>query len=149
MSGFDADRVYSVSVHQNANTSFSTESPSDTEKLLLDFLLQYRIGGEFIYRYPSSLQMFLQLTLRPRDKLRANLLLKHYQLEVDLRHVSLYNDELAHLIQNKPSDILPLCQLGSSDMCPTSADIPVSLKMPLPKPLVPFCFPWKAVPTKA
>lgn len=93
MSGFDADRVYSVSVHQNANTSsFSTESPSDTEKLLLDFLLQYRIGGEFIYR----------------DKLRANLLLKHYQLEVDLRHVSLYNDELAHLIQDKPSDILPL-----------------------------------------
>ncbi|KAI9444999.1 MCM-domain-containing protein [Lactarius indigo] len=93
MSGFDADRVYSVSVHQNANpSSFSTESPSETEKLLLDFLLQYRIGGEFIYR----------------DKLRANLLLKHYQLEVDLRHVSLYNDELAHLIQNKPSDVLPL-----------------------------------------
>lgn len=93
MSGFDADRVYSVSVHQNANSSsFPTESPSETEKLLLDFLLQYRIGGEFIYR----------------DKLRANLLLKHYQLEVDLRHVSLYNDELAHLIQNKPTDILPL-----------------------------------------
>ncbi|KAF8482146.1 MCM-domain-containing protein [Russula ochroleuca] len=91
MSGFDADRVYSVSVHQNA-PSFSTESPSETEKLLLDFLLQYRLGGEFTYR----------------DKLRANLLLKHYQLQVDLRHVSLYNDELAHLIQNKPADILPL-----------------------------------------
>jgi hypothetical protein len=52
MSGFDADRVYSVSVHQNA-PSFSTESPSETEKLLLDFLLQYRLGGEFIYRYAS------------------------------------------------------------------------------------------------
>ncbi len=50
MSGFDADRVYSVSVHQNA-PSFSTESPSETEKLLLDFLLQYRLGGEFTYRY--------------------------------------------------------------------------------------------------
>ena len=49
MSGFDADRVYSVSVYQNA-PSFSTESPSETEKLLLDFLLQYRLGGEFIYR---------------------------------------------------------------------------------------------------
>jgi len=49
MSGFDADRVYSVSVHQNA-PSFSTESPSETEKLLLDLLLQYRLGGEFIYR---------------------------------------------------------------------------------------------------
>ncbi|KAI0281595.1 MCM-domain-containing protein [Russula aff. rugulosa BPL654] len=91
MSGFDADRVYSVSVHQNA-PSFSTESPSETEKLLLDFLLQYRLGGEFIYR----------------DKLRGNLLLKHYQLQVDLRHIGLYNDELAHSIQNKPADILPL-----------------------------------------
>ena len=50
------------------------------------------------------LHSYLQL----RDKLRANLLLKHYQLQVDLRHLSLYNDELAHLIQNKPADILPL-----------------------------------------
>jgi DNA replication licensing factor MCM5 len=49
-----------------------------------------------------------------RDKLRANLLLKHYQLEVDLRHISLYNDELAHLIQNKPADVLPLvCSVAS------------------------------------
>jgi DNA replication licensing factor MCM5 len=54
MSGFDADRVYSVSVHQNA-PSFSTESSSETEKLLLDFLLQYRLGGEFTYRYASRL----------------------------------------------------------------------------------------------
>ena len=29
-------------------------------------------------------------------------------LEVDLRHVSLYNDELAHAIQDRPADILPL-----------------------------------------
>ena len=52
MSGFDADLVYSVSVYQNA-PSFSTDSPSETEKLLLDFLLQYRLGGEFTYRYAS------------------------------------------------------------------------------------------------
>lgn len=43
-----------------------------------------------------------------RDKLRGNLLLKQYLLEVDLRHISLYNDELAHAIQDRPSDILPL-----------------------------------------
>jgi hypothetical protein len=43
-----------------------------------------------------------------RDQLRANLLLKQYQLEVDLRHVGLYNDELAHAIQDRPADILPL-----------------------------------------
>jgi DNA replication licensing factor MCM5 len=42
------------------------------------------------------------------DKLRANLLLKQHQLEVDLRHVGLYNDELAHAIQDRPADVLPL-----------------------------------------
>ena len=42
------------------------------------------------------------------DKLRANLLLKQYQLEVDLRHIGLYNDELAHAIQERPAEILPL-----------------------------------------
>jgi DNA replication licensing factor MCM5 len=36
------------------------------------------------------------------------LLLKQHQLEVDLRHVGLYNDELAHAIQDKPAEILPL-----------------------------------------
>lgn len=91
MSGFDADRVYSVSVHDVPEPT-GPESPSQTERLLLDFLLQYRVGGEFIYR----------------EKLRANLLLKHYQLEVDLRHIGLYNDELAHAIQDKPAEILPL-----------------------------------------
>ncbi|EIM83486.1 MCM-domain-containing protein [Stereum hirsutum FP-91666 SS1] len=91
MSGFDADRVFSVAVHDHF-ASPAPDSPAGIEKLLLEFLLQYRVGGEFIYR----------------DKLRANLLLKQYQLEVDLRHLSLYNDELAHTIQDRPADILPL-----------------------------------------
>jgi DNA replication licensing factor MCM5 len=43
--------------------------------------------------------------------LKANLLLKHYILEVDLRHVSLYNDELAHMVQDKPADVLPLVRV--------------------------------------
>jgi DNA replication licensing factor MCM5 len=34
--------------------------------------------------------------------------LKQYQLEVDLRNVGMFNDELAHAIQDRPSDILPL-----------------------------------------
>lgn len=49
-----------------------------------------------------------------RDKLRANLLLKQYYLEVDLRHVGLYNDELAHAIQDRPTDILPLVRSSRS-----------------------------------
>jgi DNA replication licensing factor MCM5 len=46
-----------------------------------------------------------------RDKLRANLLIKLYLLEVDLRHVSLFHDEVAHAIQDRPSDVLPLVRV--------------------------------------
>ena len=49
MSGFDADRVYSVAVHDPPD-AVAVEKPSDTEKLLQEFLLQYRVGGDFIYR---------------------------------------------------------------------------------------------------
>lgn len=57
-----------------------------------------------------------------RDGLRANLLLKQLYLEVDLRHVALYNEELAHSIQDRPGDVLPLvnsyivCHMSSSDV---------------------------------
>ncbi|KAF7789205.1 hypothetical protein EIP86_000145 [Pleurotus ostreatoroseus] len=97
MSGFDGDRIYNVAVHDLPN-AISPDSPSETEKLLLEFLLQYRVGGEFIYR----------------DKLRANLLLKQYVLEVDLRHLGIFNDELAHAIQERPADILPLFETAAT-----------------------------------
>ncbi|KAF5356287.1 hypothetical protein D9756_004192 [Leucocoprinus leucothites] len=91
MSGFDANRVYNVSVH-DLPPATTPDSKSETEKLLLEFLQSFRVGGEFIYR----------------DKLRANLLLKQYILEVDLRHIGLFNEELAFAIQDRPADILPL-----------------------------------------
>jgi hypothetical protein len=50
MSGFDQNRVYSIAVHDNASKS-APDSASEVERRLLDFLLQYRVGGEFIYRY--------------------------------------------------------------------------------------------------
>ena len=49
MSGFDADKVWNVSVHGVPDPT-APEAPSETAKLLYDFLLQYRVGGEFIYR---------------------------------------------------------------------------------------------------
>ncbi|KAG1716329.1 hypothetical protein ID866_813 [Astraeus odoratus] len=97
MSGFDANHVFSVSVRDQPPAT-TTETPSQTEKLLLEFLLQYRVGGEFLYR----------------DKLRANLLLKQYQLEIDLRHLALYNDELSHALQDRPADILPLFESAAT-----------------------------------
>ncbi|TFK76800.1 MCM-domain-containing protein [Pluteus cervinus] len=97
MSGYEANSVYTVTVH-DPPAATSPESPSETERLLLDFLLQFRVGGEFIYR----------------DKIRANLLLKQYLLEVDLRHISLYNDELAFAIQDRPTDVLPLFESAAT-----------------------------------
>jgi len=50
MSGFDANRVYSVSVH-DLPPATTPDSNSETEKLLLEFLQSFRVGGEFIYRF--------------------------------------------------------------------------------------------------
>ncbi|KAF7784707.1 hypothetical protein Agabi119p4_872 [Agaricus bisporus var. burnettii] len=91
MSGFDANRVYNIAVHDLPSAT-TPDSKSETERLLLEFLQSFRVGGEFIYR----------------DKLRANLLLKQYLLEVDLRHVGLFNEEVAFAIQDRPADVLPL-----------------------------------------
>ncbi|KAL0950795.1 hypothetical protein HGRIS_007559 [Hohenbuehelia grisea] len=91
MSGFDANNVYSVAIH-DAPAATAPDSPSETERLLSEFLMQFRVGGEFIYR----------------DNFRGNLLLKQYLLEVDLRHISLFNEELAHALQERPAEILPL-----------------------------------------
>ena len=60
MSGFDANRVFTVNVHDPSPVSTSTDTPSQTERLLLEFLLQYRVGGEFIYRFaPRSIESYL------------------------------------------------------------------------------------------
>jgi hypothetical protein len=48
MSGFDLDRVFSVSVHDDRATNL--DAPSETARLLNEFLLQFRVGGEYIYR---------------------------------------------------------------------------------------------------
>jgi DNA replication licensing factor MCM5 len=54
MSGFDANNVYTVAVHDTP-APVAPDAPSETEKLFLDFLLQYRVGGEFIYRRANFL----------------------------------------------------------------------------------------------
>ena len=52
MSGFDAERTYSVRGNRPLTKppDTSIDLPSNTEKLLLDFLLQYRVGNDFVYR---------------------------------------------------------------------------------------------------
>src|SRR5882757_6200644 len=52
--------------------------------------------------------------MRFSDQLRANLLLKLYVLEIDLRHVNLFNPELAHAVQDRPADLLPLFETAAT-----------------------------------
>jgi DNA replication licensing factor MCM5 len=50
MSGFDANVVHTVPVLGERPLSNTLDNASDIERLLLDFLLQYRVGGQFLYR---------------------------------------------------------------------------------------------------
>lgn len=50
-SGFDQNRVYSVQVLEGNQAE---NSPSTTEGLFLEFLKNFRVGGEFVYRYVFS-----------------------------------------------------------------------------------------------
>lgn len=49
MSGFDQPRRYTVAVH-NVTESEAPDTPAETEKLLMEFLSEFRVGNEFIYR---------------------------------------------------------------------------------------------------
>lgn len=88
-SGFDQNRVYSVHVLQGETLP---DSPAETERLFFEFLSGFRVGGEFIYR----------------DRLRSSLLLNHHSIDVDLRDLVVYNDELAQKVQEQPGEMIPL-----------------------------------------
>lgn len=88
-SGFDAPRIYSVGVLPGEN---HPDSRSQIEDAFLQFLSGFRVGGEFIYR----------------DRLRSSLLLHHHSLEVDLRDLGVWNEELGQKVQEQPGDMVPL-----------------------------------------
>ncbi|KAJ1988883.1 minichromosome maintenance protein 5 [Dimargaris cristalligena] len=87
--GWDTGRIYTTSVlpgevQQNDN--------SIVEQELFDFLQNFCVDNQFVYR----------------DQLRQNLLIKNYVLEVDMQDLISYDENLAHRLSERPSDILPL-----------------------------------------
>ncbi|POV99151.1 hypothetical protein PSTT_13955 [Puccinia striiformis] len=48
----------------------------------------------------------------PPDRLRTNLLAKVYAIEIELQHLIVYDEELAHSISNSPGEILPLFEIA-------------------------------------
>ncbi|TFL06506.1 MCM-domain-containing protein [Pterulicium gracile] len=98
MSGFDQNTLYTVSLQAPNSNPESIDTASDTIQLFLDFILQFRDGGVFIYR----------------DALRANLLLKLHLLEVNLNHLILYHQDLGYAIQERPAEFLPLFEVAAA-----------------------------------
>jgi DNA replication licensing factor MCM5 len=48
------------------------------------------------------------LTLRFRDQLRENALLKKYYCDVNINDLISFNEELAHRLASEPAEIIPL-----------------------------------------
>jgi len=84
-------------IHQQKRRSCCSNSSKHSE------LVESIYIGEF-----HAFRLFTASHGMRSDKLRGNILLKQHLLEVDLRHVGLFNDELAHAIQDRPADVLPL-----------------------------------------
>ncbi|OWZ34947.1 minichromosome maintenance protein 5 (cell division control protein 46) [Cryptococcus neoformans AD2-60a] len=84
-------RIWSVGVLEGAEQQ---NAPSEIERLFYDFLHGFRIEDQWTYR----------------DALRSALLLKHHTLEVDLRDLVAWNEELAQKVQDKPGEMIPLLE---------------------------------------
>lgn len=70
------------------------------------------------------------------DRLRANVLLKEYALEVDLRDIVLFSEELASSVQERPGDVMPLV-CGHNDF--TSTGLITLTNISLTSPTVRAC----------
>lgn len=92
MSGFDIGRVYSTQVSAGSTSAQAPDAPVQNETALFEFIQHFRLGSEYIYR----------------DRLRSNLLVKQYVLEVLLEHVQMWSPTLAQALRESPGDILGL-----------------------------------------
>ena len=83
MSGFDAGRVYSTQAVAVSSTAQAPDAPVQNETALFEFVQNFRLGAEYIYR----------------DRLRSNLLVKQYVLDVQLEHVQMWSPHLAQALR--------------------------------------------------
>ncbi|KNZ53343.1 minichromosome maintenance protein 5 (Cell division control protein 46) [Puccinia sorghi] len=90
-----ATEVDSASTHASGLPGSGT-APYKKIQNLRKFILDFRLGESFIYR----------------DRLRTNLLAKVYAIEVELQHLIVYDEELAHSISNMPGELLPLFEIA-------------------------------------
>ncbi|KAK9480447.1 MCM2/3/5 family-domain-containing protein [Lipomyces japonicus] len=96
---FDLARIFTASVLPPSDAP-GNESKVEIEDSFRDFILEFRIDSDFIYR----------------DQLRENLLIKRSLLNVDMAHLILYNEDLAHKLANEPGELLPLFENAVRDV---------------------------------
>ena len=99
MSGFDTGRVYSTQALAGSQSARSQDAPVQNENSLFEFVQNFRLGSEYIYR----------------DRLRSNLLVKEPTVDVQLEHVQMWSPSLAQALRETPAEILPLVR-GPSPM---------------------------------
>lgn len=100
MSGFDKGAIYTTSVLQGDSDSLTNRSLSEIEKDFTNFINNFRIGEDFIYR----------------DNLRSSLLAKIYNLSIDLNHLLLFNEDLGYKLSQSPAELLPLFETSLTNI---------------------------------
>ncbi|KAI9230827.1 MAG: MCM2/3/5 family-domain-containing protein [Piptocephalis tieghemiana] len=90
-SGWDTGKVYYSQVLTGAD-SHLTDNPSALEQQFYNFIDTYTVDNVYPYR----------------DQLLANMLIRHYQLDVDLGHLSEANEPLTFALKARPTELLPL-----------------------------------------
>lgn len=104
MSGFDDMGVFFVDTFSTDEINSGDNAKMNMmniKKKLREFLRQFQTG-QFNYIY--------------RDSLRNNYTSGRYWLEVDLKDVNSYDEELGELIKKQPTEVLPLFEEAAKEV---------------------------------
>ncbi|KNC50614.1 MCM5 minichromosome maintenance deficient 5 [Thecamonas trahens ATCC 50062] len=96
--GFDAGQIF-TSDQELVPRSAASLQPSDARAKFLNFIRNFRDGNVFTYR----------------DQLRANYVLRKYQLEVQLEHLKAYDEALADTLVEAPAEYVEQFELAAKD----------------------------------
>ncbi|KAG0257508.1 minichromosome maintenance protein 5 [Linnemannia exigua] len=90
--GWDTGRIHTAQVLPPQEDDQGLNAMNTIQEVFSAFIQQFHINGVYIYR----------------DQLRQNIMLKRHVLDVDVGHLIAFNQELAHHLTQKPTELLPL-----------------------------------------
>ncbi|KAJ3386334.1 minichromosome maintenance protein 5 [Lobulomyces angularis] len=91
--GWDAPNIQRTSVLPGQENK---ETRTAIKTKFMDFVRGFSLSNVYIYR----------------DQLRQNLIMKQYFLEIDLLHLSSFDEVLSQALKGKPNELLPLFEEG-------------------------------------